>query len=283
MENATPSRRHVQHADARARGFTLIELLVVVSVIALLIALLLPALGLARDMALMASCASNQKQLGIGFTLYASDNDGYIMRANPPADSELMEYGPWWHNIRRYLGLEAPKYSTARSLYINPDNSYTDNWVAATRPGLSCPQEETYNPSDGPVGHYGLNAGPFPHASPTYLDNVANTTYIVTDGVTITVINPGYWPFTEDLDGDGLLDSGSLFSAFYRGTPWNDKWNLFRPRHPHGTGDGTLPQNIGPDIGPDEGSANFLFVDMHVDARTFRQWLTNADELWGVP
>lgn len=40
---------------------------------------------------------------------------------------------------------------------------------------------------------------------------------------------------------------------------------------------------FGPPIGPDAGSADFLFVDMHVDSRTFRQWLTNADELWGVP
>ncbi|NBC11366.1 MAG: prepilin-type N-terminal cleavage/methylation domain-containing protein [Planctomycetes bacterium] len=71
-------------------GFTLIELLVVISIIALLIALLLPALQGAKDAARLAVCASNMRQLGVGTTTYAVDHEGYL-----PGHDEIVPNPSW--------------------------------------------------------------------------------------------------------------------------------------------------------------------------------------------
>ena len=67
------------HTSPRSRpGFTLIELLVVISIIALLIGILLPALGAARRTAQAMQCLANQRQFGIGFFGYAQDHDDLL-------------------------------------------------------------------------------------------------------------------------------------------------------------------------------------------------------------
>jgi len=62
--------------SARLKGFTLIELLVVIAIIAILAAILFPVFARARENARRSSCASNLKQLGLGFAQYIQDYDG---------------------------------------------------------------------------------------------------------------------------------------------------------------------------------------------------------------
>lgn len=76
----------------RKRAFTLIELLVVIAIIAILAAMLLPALAKARAQGLRAQCINNHKQLALTWILYQDDHDGRLpanVRGTPPAGAGL--------------------------------------------------------------------------------------------------------------------------------------------------------------------------------------------------
>lgn len=87
--------------------FTIVELLVVVGVIAILAALLLPALKSARDTAKGISCINNEKQMGCAFLYYGSDNDNWLPQ---PWSSGSFN---WYRALTVYLIPGSPAYPDA--------------------------------------------------------------------------------------------------------------------------------------------------------------------------
>jgi prepilin-type N-terminal cleavage/methylation domain-containing protein/prepilin-type processing-associated H-X9-DG protein len=78
----------------RKRGaFTLIELLVVIAVIAILMAVLMPALHRAREGGKRAACMNNERQLGLGWTMYADENDDRLVNGATGFSYQTTDWG----------------------------------------------------------------------------------------------------------------------------------------------------------------------------------------------
>jgi prepilin-type N-terminal cleavage/methylation domain-containing protein len=90
------------HTASTRRAFTLIELLVVIAVIAILAALLLPALSGGKVQAIRARCLNNLKQINLGIHLYASDNND-TFPATQDVSGGLLQTNHWGIFYKRYM------------------------------------------------------------------------------------------------------------------------------------------------------------------------------------
>jgi len=147
----TRFRRSPVSGHHRRSGFTLIELLVVIAIIAILAAMLLPALARAKQRSMTAACLSNVKQLALGWIMYADDNNDLLV------------------NLSTYTGSgggsalsTSPNGAPWRTdLYNNQQNNPVPNkateagWIAAIEQGYKQPTTTI----EGPLWRYAPNAG----------------------------------------------------------------------------------------------------------------------------
>ncbi len=123
FSNSTPAQDR-----RRFSGFTLIELLVVIAIIAILAAMLLPALSKAKEKATQAACLSNMKQIGIGLALYSGDFDDKfppIATYQIPGDVTSPRQ-VWSKTLGPYLRQKGAGFTDkANQVFICPSAKYT--------------------------------------------------------------------------------------------------------------------------------------------------------------
>jgi len=110
-------------SPARKRAFTLIELLVVIAIIAILAAMLLPALSKAKSRAHQTACISNLKQIGVALILYTDDFNGYWPFAS---DSSQPDPNIWTKELQPYIRLRGNQTSGQENpVFICPRANYS--------------------------------------------------------------------------------------------------------------------------------------------------------------
>jgi prepilin-type N-terminal cleavage/methylation domain-containing protein/prepilin-type processing-associated H-X9-DG protein len=117
---------HSQKPCQHARAFTLIELLVVISIVSVLIAMLLPSLGQARDSARLAQCKNNVRQMSLGWHFYSNDFKNY-----PPVVAYTGNTYYWMAQIAPYLNVDPNSISVT--------NATIPTWAPRAIKLMQCP------------------------------------------------------------------------------------------------------------------------------------------------
>jgi prepilin-type N-terminal cleavage/methylation domain-containing protein/prepilin-type processing-associated H-X9-DG protein len=157
----------------RNAGFTLIELLVVIAIIAILAALLLPALSRAKASAKRATCISNLRQISLGIHQYAADNSDTLPAAPgmTGAGTATNHFAIFYRTlVDNYVGIQSPPSSKDKLFACPADTFYYDF------PSMTYQDRSMHDQPDCYFSSYGFNGGNYDETSnapPAYLNETS--------------------------------------------------------------------------------------------------------------
>ena len=237
---------------SKQAGFTLIELLVVISIIALLIAILLPALGRARHSAQAMQCLSNIRQMQIAHNAYVIEHKGQLIQANLGHGGITHgSFDPWFVTLAQEYGTDI----TARSpLDTSP------HWGPAPAgqsiPGAPADQRR--------LTSYGIN---------NFLDKVTNPW-----GPDYNFSFTGYTWDNVPRPAATIHFVTMAFEGDFAGAdhPHVEGW-LNNPSPASKAATEVQTNSVGGDAGLSTAVSNWGYLDGHAEAQPFRDVLTDID------
>ena len=247
------------HSRRPDSGFTLVELLVVIGIIALLIAILMPALGKAREQANSIKCLSNTRSLGNALVLFTQEHDGYLPKA--------------WFND----GPIASQYNGSKMTwpYRNPKYGWDFlllRYLGNNKEVFRCPNDE-YGQFRGNPSDFAPDSDRIPAS---YRINISNQ-HVFGNRPDLPVDRPLYATKYSRLKHPSqailFFDGANSQALWHHVATWevsplgivskNDRRNVAWNRH--------------------RGRCNYTFIDGHAESLLWEdtwQWVVNANGMW---